>query len=224
MLNIAIDGHVASGKSAVARAIAERLNIKVLDTGAIYRGLACAFKESTFDGVNEENVNQFIKNLKVEVKFLDDAQHVFVNEKDYTPWLRLEETSTYASLISPYPILRKKVMAIQRDFAKNNDCVMEGRDIGTEVLPNATIKFFVTAREEVRAKRRYDQLKDKGNVDYNQILEDLRARDYKDEHRTVAPLKPAEDSIILDTSDMTFEEVVEHCLALINKKNQLKLS
>lgn len=219
MLNIAIDGHVASGKSVVAKAIAQKLNIKVLDTGAIYRGLACEYKEEGFDEPNLEKVTKFIKDVSVKVEFIDGKQHVIVNDKDYTPYLRLEEISTLSSKISPYPILREKVLEIQRAFASANDCVMEGRDIGTDVLPNAQVKLFITASAEVRAWRRYEQVKDK-SVSFEKVLADLKERDYKDEHREVAPLKPAEDSIILDTSDMTLQEVIEKCISIIKDKTK----
>lgn len=220
MLNIAIDGHAGSGKSMLAYMLAKELGVKVFDTGAIYRGLACAYKDSGMGEVTKENISNFVAQIEVKVEFIEDRQHVFVNGKDYTPWLRLEETSHMASLISPYPILREKVVRIQREFAKDYDCVMEGRDIGTEVLPFATVKFFVTAREEVRAQRRYDQIKDKGNVTYQHILENLRERDYKDEHREVAPLRPASDSIIIDTSDMTLEETIKKCIEIVEEKTE----
>ena len=219
MLNIAIDGHVASGKSVVAKEIAKRLNIKVLDTGAIYRGLACEFKEKGLGEPNEKVVSEFIKDVDVAVEFIDEQQHVIVNKTDYTPYLRLEEISTLSSKISPYPALRGKVLEIQRAFAKENDCVMEGRDIGTDVLPNADVKIFITASAEVRARRRYEQVKD-GSVSFEKVLADLIERDYKDEHRTVAPLKPAQDSIILDTSNMTLDEVIERCISIIEGKRK----
>ncbi len=215
MLNIAIDGHAGSGKSMLAHSLAKKLGIKVLDSGAIYRGLACAYKEAGLQDVNLDNITLFIKKTHVKVEFIEDRQHVIVNGKDYTPWLRLEETSRIASQISPYPILREKVMEIQRDFAENNDCIVEGRDVGTDVLPYAQVKFFVTASEEVRARRRYDQIKDKSNITYQQILENIRDRDYKDEHREVAPLRPANDSIIIDSSDMTLEETIQKCYEIV---------
>lgn len=219
MLNIAIDGHVASGKSTIAKEIAKRLGLKVLDTGAIYRGLACAFKDSGLQQPNEENIAKFVQTINVEVAFVEDKQHVVVNSIDYTPFLRLEETSRLSSLISPYPVLREKVMTIQRKFAEENNCVMEGRDIGTDVLPNAQVKLFVTAKDEVRAKRRYDQLNDK-SVSFEQILADLRERDYKDEHREVAPLRKAKDSIVIDSSEITLEETIQTCIDIINLKLQ----
>lgn len=217
MLNIAIDGHVASGKSVLAKAIASNLGIKVFETGAIYRGLACAFKE-TGHVVNFENVEKFIQGINVKVEFIEGIQHVIVNGVDYTSMLRLEEISVLSSAISPFKNLRNVVLDIQRNFAKENDCVMEGRDIGTEILPNANVKFFVTASQEVRAQRRYDQIKDKSTTSYQHILDDLKLRDYRDENREVSPLKKAEDAILIDSSDMALEEVIEKCLKIVKEK------
>lgn len=219
MINIAIDGHVGSGKSTLARGLADRLGFKVFDTGAIYRGLACAFKDSHYSSVNEESIKDFLKDLDVKIFFEDKLQHVVVCNIDYTPYLRLEEISMLAAQISPYKILREKVVLLQRNFAKENNCIMEGRDIATIVLPKADVKFFITASEKVRATRRYEQIKDKPNSPtYDEILKDLRERDYKDEHRSVAPLKPAKDSIIIDTSNMNLDATVDYCLKIIKSK------
>ena len=219
MINIAIDGHVGSGKSTLARGLADKLGFKVFDTGAIYRGLACAFKNSHYNDNNEENIKDFLKDLDVKIFFKNKLQHVVVFNTDYTPYLRLEEISMLSSQISPYKILRDKVVMLQRNFAKENNCIMEGRDIATVVLPNADVKFFITASETVRANRRYEQIKDKPNSpSYDEILKDLRERDYKDEHRDVAPLKPAKDSIIIDTSNMNLDETIDYCLKIIKAK------
>ena len=218
MLNIAIDGHVGSGKSTLAGELAKILHLKMLNTGEIYRSIACSYKESKME-IDEESVKKFVENLKIEIIFNENQQIVFVNGKNYKDFLRIEEISMLTSKISPFPIIREKVLKLQRDFAEKYDCVMEGRDIGTVVLPNADFKFFVTATEQVRARRRYDQLKNKKDAPtFEQILEDLRQRDYNDEHRKIAPLKPAKDSIILDTSNMTLDQTVEHCYQIIKNK------
>ena len=217
MINIAIDGYVGSGKSTLARGIAKALGFHVFDTGAIYRGFACAFRENNYKNVDEQSIDDLLKNINVDIFFDDYVQHVVINGKDYTSQLREEEISILSSKISPYPKLREKTKHIQRDFANKYNCVMEGRDIGTVVLPNADVKFFVTASEEVRAKRRFDQNKD-GDVSYEEILKDLRERDFRDEHRKIAPLKPAQDSIIIDNSNMTLEETVDYCLKCIKNK------
>lgn len=224
MLNIAIDGHVGSGKSTLSKGLAKRLNLRVLDTGAIYRGIACRFKaEGLENHIDEGTINKFVEKLKVQVEFDGDLQRVIVDGVDYTPWLRKEETSVLTSKISPFPKIRDKVLDIQRDFAKKYDCVIEGRDIGTVVLPNADVKFFITASEKVRAQRRYDQIKNlPDSPSYDEILKDLRMRDYQDEHRKIAPLKPAEDSIIMDTSEMTLEQTIEKCTQIIQETRKEK--
>ena len=217
MINIAIDGHVGSGKSTLARGLAQKLGFHVLDTGAIYRGFACAFRDRRSQNIDEQMIENFVKDIKVDIFFEGDLQHVVINGKDYTKHLREEEISVLSSKISPFPVLREKVRLIQRDFADKYNCVMEGRDIGSVVLPNADIKFFVTASEEVRAKRRFEQNKDK-SLTFNEILKDLRERDYREEHRKVAPLKPADDAIILDNSNMTLEQSIDFCLKCMAKK------
>ena len=219
MINIAIDGHVGSGKSTLARGLAKKLGFNVFDTGAIYRGLACEFKEKGYKSIDENTILDFISSVEVKIFFEGDVQHVVVNGHDHTPNLRREEISMLSAQISPFPKLREKVKDLQRHFAKEYNCIMEGRDIGTVVLPNADVKFFITASEEVRAQRRFDQIKDKPNSpSYQEILNDLRERDYKDEHRTIAPLKPAKDAIILDTSNMTLDDTINKCIEIINNK------
>ena len=219
MINIAIDGHVGSGKSTLARGLAKKLGFNVFDTGAIYRGLACEFKEKGYKSIDENTISDFITSVEVKIFFEGDVQHVVVNGHDHTPNLRREEISMLSAQISPFPVLRDKVKDLQRHFAKEYNCIMEGRDIGTVVLPKADVKFFITASEEVRAQRRFDQVKDKPNSpSYQEILNDLRERDYKDEHRTVAPLKPAKDAIILDTSNMTLDDTINKCIEIINNK------
>ena len=218
MINIAIDGHVGCGKSTLAKGLALRLGFHVFDTGAIYRGLACEYIDKNLPEPTQQLIEGFVEKTNVEVKFKDNIQHVYVNQKDFTPLLRREEVSVMAGKISPYPVLRAKVLKIQRDFALAHNVVMEGRDIGTEVLPNADFKFFVTASEQVRAQRRFDQVKGTANeASFEDILKDLRERDYRDEHREVSPLKPAKDSIIIDSSNQTLEETIEQCLQYIEK-------
>ena len=159
-----------------------------------------------------------VKNLEVEIEFKGDSQIVFVNGKDYTNKIRQEEISILTSLLAPYLSVREKVLSVQRKFAKDYNCVIEGRDIGTVVLPKANFKFFVTASEQTRAQRRYSQIKDKQKVTFDQILQDLQQRDYNDTHRKVAPLVPAKDAIILDTTDLTLGQTVEKCLEIIKGK------
>lgn len=220
-INIAIDGYVCSGKSTIAKALAKRLNFKVFDTGAIYRGIACAFEYMSYDEnkISEEYIENFSNQIEVKIEFVNGVQHVFVNGIDHTPNLRLEKTSALTAKISPFGCIREKVLKIQRDFARKNDIVMEGRDIGSHVLPNADFKFFCVADEIVRATRRYEQQKTMGNdVDFDKILKELRERDYKDIHREHGALMQVKDSIVVDTTNQSLEESVESCLKIIKKK------
>lgn len=218
MLNIAIDGYVGSGKSTLAHELAKKMNLKVLNTGAIYRSITCFYQEKFGNLVSSDLVEELVKNLEVEIEFKGDSQIVFVNGKDYTNKIRQEEISILTSLLAPYLSVREKVLSVQRKFAKDYNCVIEGRDIGTVVLPKANFKFFVTASEQTRAQRRYSQIKDKQKVTFDQILQDLQQRDYNDTHRKVAPLVPAKDAIILDTTDLTLGQTVEKCLEIIKGK------
>lgn len=216
MINIAIDGHSGSGKSSVAMLLAQKLGFKVLDTGAIYRGMACEFDSQGLK-VEEKVIKQFAENLKIEVFFKEGVQHVSVNGTDWTSHLRELKISALSSQISPFPILRDKVTIIQRKFAKENNCILEGRDIGSVVLPNADVKLFITASVEERARRRLLQLSD-NKESYEEILENLKLRDYRDEHREVAPLKVASDAIVIDTTNLNLEETVEKCYQIIKDK------
>ena len=215
MINIAIDGHAGSGKSVIAEELAKKLNFKILNTGAIYRGLACAYRDMKLGQPNEEKIDILLKNVKLDIKFEDKNQLVFVNGINYTPQLREEEISMLSSTISTYPKLRTAMLDIQRNFAKNNNCIMEGRDIGTIVLPNADIKLFITASAEERARRRL--LQNKSGI-YEEVLKHIIERDYQDEHRQIAPLKMAKDAILIDTGGQTVEESVEKCLNIIKNK------
>lgn len=219
---IAIDGHVGSGKSTLTKYLAEKLNFRTFNTGSMYRGIACEFINRGYkeEDISEEFMQKFSDSLNDLHIFFDDnnLQHVVVNGTDYTGSLRKEEISIMSAKVSPFSVIRERIVKIQREFAKNNDCIMEGRDIGTVVLPNADLKLFVTASKKVRAKRRFDQLKEQGKeVDYNEILIALEERDEKDEHREVSSLKPADDAVILDTSNQTLEETIDSCLEIINK-------
>lgn len=216
MINVAIDGPAGSGKSTIAEILSKKLDYRVLNTGSIYRGMACSYRDKNLGALNEERAEKFLKQLKtIEIKFEGDEQHVIVDGIDYTPLLRQEEISNMASHISSFKAVRERILDIQRDFANEYNCIMDGRDIGTVVLPNAQIKIFMIASPEERANRRFKQVE---GETYEEILKDIMARDYADEHRAVAPLKPADDAVILDTSDMTIEEVVENCLEIIKLK------
>lgn len=219
MISIAIDGGTACGKGTIAKALADKLGYKVLDTGAIFRGIACAFVDFGLKEMNDEIINKFVKTISLEVKFIGDVQHVFVNGEDKTPNLRTEATSQMASKISVYPQVREFMNEVAREFAKNNNCIVEGRDITTVVLPNADVKFFFCADAKVRAQRRVDQLIASGKqANFDEVYKDLLERDERDSSRAVAPLKPADDAIIMDNSNMSADESIEFCYNKIIEK------
>ena len=221
MLNIAIDGFSGAGKSTITGEIAKRLNIKRFDTGAIYRALACEYLAQKLPQPNEEVVEKFVKDIDVVVTFENEIQHVIVNKHDWTSDLRKEEIGYFSSVISPYPVLRQKVLTIQRHFASQNDCIMEGRDIGSVVLPHADVKFFLTASLEVRTIRRKEQLEKMGQTaDYDEIYKNLKERDNHDLTREVAPLKKVEDAVEIDASNLTIEQVVDKCIKIIEDKTK----
>ena len=216
MINIAIDGPVGSGKSELAKLLSKRLGFYMLDTGALYRGIACYYRYKFNKPINKDTVDKLVKEIDVDIKFIDSVQHVFVCGIDFTPNLREEEISMLSSEISSFPEVRAKILNLQQNFAKEHNCILEGRDIGTVVLPNAEYKFYLTADEEIRAKRRYEQIKDKPNAPtYEKVLDDLRKRDFDNRHRKVAPLKPANDSIIIDNSNINLEQTLEKILTYI---------
>ncbi len=216
--SIAIDGYVCSGKSTIARELARRLGFHVFDTGACYRAIACAFRYLKYnpDEISTQVIRDFAKQVFLEVKFIDGDQHVYVNGRDYTKYIRTNEISVLSAKVSPYTPIRDKVLAIQRKFASENNTVMEGRDIGSEVLPNADFKFFVTAAEDVRASRRFEQQKMIDNkITYQKVLEDLRDRDYKDVHRKHGAIKKMPDAYVIDTSRQTLDESVTQMMKII---------
>ncbi len=219
MINIAIDGTTSSGKSSLAYELSKRLNFKRLDTGAIYRGVACAFERQGLKEVNEENVDKLLQNISINILFEGTTQHVIVNDIDETENLRTEKISLLTSLISPYKKVRDRVILIQRDFAEKNDCVMEGRDITTVVLPNADVKFYITASLEERAKRRYLQYASKKEgPSFEEVLQDIKVRDERDENRKYGKLEIAKDSIVIDTTEKNLEEVVDICYKIVINK------
>lgn len=221
MINIAIDGYMGSGKSVLAKTLSQRLGLRYLDTGAIFRGIAVAFcqKCEANAEITLPELKQFISTLNIDIKFIDDVQHVFINKKDVTSLLRTEEISKMSSVLSTYDCVRQKYLEIAQNFAENNNCVMEGRDICTVVMPNADAKFFLTATEEVRAKRRLLQLEENGKkANYDDVLADLKERDYRDSHRQNSPLKIAKDATVIDSTSMTLEEVANSVINTINKR------
>ena len=221
---IGIDGTTASGKGEIAKAISREFGYKWLDTGAILRGAAVAFIEQKLDSEDENVVNEFIEKLNLEVTFEDGKQKILINGIDKTHLLRTETVSQMTSRLCAYPNFLNLKNPVTRKFAEDNDCVVDGRDICTYVLPNADVKFFFKADPRVRAKRRLAQLLNAGqNVTLEEVYADLLKRDERDIGRKVSPLKPAEDSIIIDNTNQTQKETEQICFSIIRRKINEKL-
>ena len=219
MINVAIDGPAGAGKSTVARAAAAKLGYIYVDTGALYRAVGVYCLRKGITTTDAEGVGSILGEITVELKFIDGVQHVFLNGDDVSTEIRLPEASMAASNVSAIPAVRAFLFDLQRDIAAKNNCIMDGRDIGTVVLPDAQVKIFLTADDEERAMRRYRELKEKGSeVTFQEVLDDLRVRDYNDSHREIAPLKPAEDSVIVNTTGYTLEESIEKIVNTVKEK------
>ncbi len=213
---IALDGPSGSGKSTVAKFLSDKLNILYLDTGAMYRATALKALNLGIDTFDEEGVKTFINDINLEIKYIDKSQHTFLDGEDVSQKIREPHMSMAASNISSLKTVRLKMVEMQRKIASDISCVLDGRDIGSYVLPDADYKFFITASPEVRAKRRFDELKAKNfDVNYDEILKDIEKRDYNDIHRDFSPLVQAKDSVYIDTSDMNIEEVTNKILSFI---------
>ena len=219
MIAVAIDGPAGAGKSTIAKKAAEELGFIYVDTGAIYRAAALACIESHTAIDDASAVEALLPQLDIRIIFFNGEQHILLNDKDVSESIRSENVSMAASRVSAIPAVRKFLLDLQRNFAKNADVIMDGRDIGTVVLPNAQVKIFLTASPEVRAKRRVLQLEEKGEkADFDKILYDIVQRDYNDTNRKTAPLKAAETAVMVDTSEMTLEEVVNRIVAIIKEQ------
>lgn len=219
-ISIAIDGPAGAGKSTIARRLAQEMGYRYVDTGAIYRTVAYFMDLWGVSPKDTDGVNRYIDELTVNIEYDDEgAQHMIMNGMDVTADIRTPEISQKASLIAAQPVVREELLDMQREAARQYDVVMDGRDIGSVVLPKATVKIFLTASAEVRAHRRCKELQEKGQkVDYDQILKDIRQRDYQDTHRDIAPLKMTRDSVKLDTSDMTIDQVIAAMKKIIGEK------
>ena len=216
MINIAIDGPAGAGKSSIAKAVAKKLGFIYVDTGALYRAIGVNALKHDISTTDSEKVVALLPETVVELKYIDGTQCVFLNGEDVSETIRLPEASMAASNVSAIPEVRTFLLDLQRDMAKKNNVIMDGRDIGTVILPDAEYKFFLTATAEVRADRRFKELKEKGiEVDYKQLLDEIIQRDYNDSHRATAPLKQAEDAILVDSSEMTLEESINAILSYI---------
>ena len=221
MINVALDGPVGAGKSTVARESAKRLGFVYVDTGALYRSCAlyCIRNDVKISADNEEKISALLNgSLDLSFEITDGVQHVYVNGEDVSDKIRTPEISMAASDVSALPSVRKFLLGCQRDIAAKNNVIMDGRDIGTVILPNADLKVFITAKPEIRAKRRYDELIAKGvETTFEEVLADVNQRDYNDSHRAEAPLRQAEDAVLLDTSELDFESSVNSLVELVHK-------
>lgn len=220
MFNIAIDGPAGAGKSSIARASAANLGFLYVDTGALYRTVALASLKHGLAPADKEAIIALLPQTDVSMGFVEGEQRVFLNGEDVSEDIRLPEVSAAASMVSAIPEVRKFLFDLQRNMAKTHDVLMDGRDIGTVVLPDAQLKIFLTASPEERARRRYEQIKDKNEITYEEVLKDLNKRDYQDTHREIAPLKQADDAVLLDTTNMSFDEVVAAIEKLAKEKQQ----
>lgn len=208
--NIAIDGPAGAGKSTIAKLVAKEKGYIYVDTGAMYRGLAIHFIKKGIKPEETEKIIEACKDAEVSIGYEDGAQQIYLNGENITSMLREEEVGNMASMSSAVPEVRAKLLDLQRNLAKEKDVVMDGRDIGTHVLPDADVKVYLTASVECRANRRYKELTEKGIAcDYDEIAKDIQERDTRDMNREIAPLKQAEDAVFVDSSDMTIEEVVK---------------
>ena len=222
-VSVAIDGPAGAGKSTIARRLAAELGFRYVDTGAIYRTVAYFMDLWGVSPKDVDGVNRYIDELTVGIEYDGDGlQHMLMNGMDVTADIRSQEISQKASLISAHACVREMLLDMQRDMAEQHNVIMDGRDIGTVVLPKATVKIFLTASAEVRAKRRCDELVAKGQkAKYETILKEIQQRDYQDTHREIAPLKMARDSIKVDTSNMSIDEVVAAIRKIVQEKTGL---
>ena len=218
-INIAVDGPAGSGKSTVSELIAKRLNILHLDTGATYRAVALACKKYKIDFSDEQQVKANIDKFNIEIKYINNKQSTMLDNIDISDMIRTPEISLAASTVSAYKCVRDKMVELQRKFASSNSCILDGRDIGSNVLPNAQFKFFLTASAEIRAKRRMAENQTKNiNQPFDIVLADIMLRDKQDSMRKFAPLVCADDAIKIDTSDMGIDEVADKILKIIQEK------
>ena len=218
-MNIAIDGPAGAGKSTIARLAAKELDFIYVDTGAMYRAIALFLLDSHVDLEDEKAIAETLPAVNINILYTGGVQHVFLNLQDVSAEIRSEKVGNAASKTSRLQCVRDKQLSLQREIAAKNDVIMDGRDIGTNILPNAELKIYLTASSDVRAKRRFDELKASGEwPDYEKIKKDIESRDYADMNREIAPLKQAEDAVLVDSSDMSISEVVDMIVGLAKER------
>ncbi|MCH5264984.1 MAG: (d)CMP kinase [Lachnospiraceae bacterium] len=214
-MKIAIDGPAGAGKSSIAKLVAEEISFVYVDTGAMFRTIAYYFLTNGIDPADEAAVKADCEQIQIGIEYKEGEQHIFLNGTDVSKEIRQEEVGKNASVVARYGCVREKLLQMQRELAEKSNVIMDGRDIGTVVLPDAEVKIYLTASSLVRAKRRYAQLQEKGeDCNLEEIEKDIIARDEQDMNRAIAPLRQAEDAILVDTSDMTIPEVVARIRAL----------
>ena len=219
MVSVAIDGPAGAGKSTLARRLASELGYIYVDTGAMYRAIGLYALRAGKDPHDNGAVNALLPEIALRLASIDGEQHIYLKEEDVSTAIRTEEAGMAASAVGANPTVRAFLLDLQRNMAKTQNVLMDGRDIGTVVLPDATVKIFLTASPEARATRRWKEYQAKGeNIAYEAVLEDVKKRDYQDTHREAAPLRQAEDAVLLDTSEMNFEQSLEAMKAIIAKK------
>lgn len=219
ILTIAIDGPAGAGKSTIAKALARYFGIVYVDTGAMYRAVALYMMEHNIDILNESVVISNLKDVHIDINYIEGTQHIFLNNQDVSGKIREQSIGESASKVSAHLPVRDKLVQMQQAMGKKTSLVMDGRDIGTHVLTEATVKVYLTADVQIRAKRRYDELLSKGqDADIKLIAKEIEQRDYRDMNREHAPLKQAEDAILVDTSSLTIEEVVENIIRIVENR------
>lgn len=219
VMNIAVDGPAGSGKSTVSKLVAARLGILYLDTGAMYRAIAYKCVKDNKDYGDKDVVKHIINKLNLNVEYIDGKQITVLDGEDVSEMIRTPQVSMLASYVSAYSFVRTKMVALQREIAKKTSCILDGRDIGTNVLPDCKFKFYLTASAEVRANRRFIEDKEKsGRQSYDMVLQEINERDFQDKNRAVAPLKKAADAIEIDTSELSIDEVVDIIVGKIQEK------
>lgn len=219
MVSVAIDGPAGAGKSTLARRLAAELGYIYVDTGAMFRTIGLYALRAGKDPKDNEAVNALLPEISLKFAFIEGEQHIYLNGEDVSTAIRTEEVGMAASAVGANPEVRAFLLGMQRDMAKTQDVLMDGRDIGTVVLPDATVKIFLTASPEARATRRWKEYQQKSvEVSYEEVLADVRQRDYQDTHRAAAPLRQADDAQLLDTSEMNFEQSLEAMKKMIVEK------
>ena len=218
---VAVDGPAGSGKGSITQIVAERLNLVTIDTGAMYRSVTLAMLEQNVGFYDLDKIVEILKNIKIEFKEEENTKKVFLNGKDVTLKIRSKEVNEFVSPVSTIKIVREHLANLQREMAKKIDFIMEGRDIGTNVFPNADVKIYLDATPEERARRRFKQNEENGiKIPFDEILKNVKERDYIDSHREIAPLKKADEAIYIDSTGMTIEEEANEVIKIIEEKRR----